>query len=867
MRAPLGRSAVKGEQVTRSTGRPASQRVPVRPAAKPPRTLAAARPAKPAPAAKGRPGGQRRRRSSQRGAGAWLGELRRRLQALRLGALPWSRLGLAGLIALALFSALALAAPAAGALTAAWARLLLRLLGWGAYLLPPALALEAGRRLLRRSLPFTAAQLVGAALMLLAALAGTHLALRLPNPFFLAVAGYGGGIVGWALATFLAGEAGRLGAYLLLMALLLIGALLAFDLTPLRLWGLAQEAWRRGQRPKRPPTAPVRASLPPRREKQALSQVASFGDERPRPQRQVAPPMAPEPSPAAQPQARQSPPAVRRPAVVAAAAQPAPASIDVASLKADAGPATASGWQLPSVPDIFDLPPDLPPTDEQVEERSRIIEETLASLGVPADVIGYKRGPRITQFAVRLRRIKKRSGDGSTKLMLIRLNKITSVATDLALALSVDSVRIEAPIPNEKHIGIEVPNVRQDAVTLGDLMLSPEFQARRSPLTLAIGRDIAGKALVDDLARMPHLLVAGTTGSGKSVCLNSLISCLVANNTPDNLRLVLIDPKHVEMTAYNGLPHLACKVMCDTEEALGALHMVLREMDRRYQQFSEIGARDLKGYNARVEREGRPRLPNIVVVIDELADLMLTAADEVEHSLTRLAQTARATGIHLIVATQRPSVDILTGTIKANLPARIAFAVQSGHDSRVILDSVGAERLLGKGDMLYICPGNSRIVRAQGGYVHEREVARLVQFWRDQAEALPQDGHYVQGELWPEEEAEPEPTRSLADERLLKQATELVRKEQRASITMLQRHLRIGYGRAARLVEDLTELGVLRREADGRFTVLPAEEALAETAGAQPDEPTTAEAQGGADVGQEGVAVTGEAGPPAAPDA
>ena len=366
-------------------------------------------------------------------------------------------------------------------------------------------------------------------------------------------------------------------------------------------------------------------------------------------------------------------------------------------------------------------------------------------------------------------------------------------------------------------MGIEVPNDQIALVAVRDVIESEAFRRLKSPLRFALGQDVAGNASATDLAAMPHLLIAGATGSGKSVCVNSLISCLLLNNTPDDLRLLMVDPKRVELTGYNGIPHLLAPVVVELERVVGALQWVLREMDQRYHKLAQAGCRNVKDYNARLAERGERKLPYLVVIIDELADLMMLAPDETERNITRLAQLARATGIHLVIATQRPSVDVVTGLIKANFPARIAFAVASGVDSRVILDQPGAERLLGRGDMLFQAPDAAAPVRLQGTYISDDEIQRLVGYWQSFAgvitpaptatggivDAPPPGVPLKQMPLWDDFEAD-----ENADP-LFEEAVDLARRQGRASISMLQRRLRIGYTRAARLVETMESKGIV----------------------------------------------------------
>jgi S-DNA-T family DNA segregation ATPase FtsK/SpoIIIE len=469
-------------------------------------------------------------------------------------------------------------------------------------------------------------------------------------------------------------------------------------------------------------------------------------------------------------------------------------------------------WSLPPIDDILEAGGEITHDDEIDRHRARVIEETLASFGAPAKVVEINRGPSITQFGVEPDYVETR---GSRKR--VRVGKIASLADDLALALAARRIRIQAPVPRKGYVGIEVPNEEIALVALRDVIESTAFQRLKSPLSFALGQDVAGNTVAADLSAMPHLLIAGATGSGKSVCVNSLICCLLLNNTPENLRLIMVDPKRVELTGYNGIPHLLAPVVVELERVVGALQWVAREMDQRYHKLAQVGARNIKDYNAHLIAQGQKPLPLLVVIIDELADLMMLAPDETERTITRLAQLARATGIHLVISTQRPSVDVVTGLIKANFPARIAFAVASGVDSRVILDQPGAERLLGSGDMLFQAPDAAAPVRLQGTWVSEPEIQRLVYYWRSLAgitdpapvaysgavDAIPPGIPLKQMEMW-EEMAPQEDKDPLYDE-----AIDLVRRQGRASISLLQRRLRIGYTRAARLIESMQAKGIV----------------------------------------------------------
>jgi S-DNA-T family DNA segregation ATPase FtsK/SpoIIIE len=444
-------------------------------------------------------------------------------------------------------------------------------------------------------------------------------------------------------------------------------------------------------------------------------------------------------------------------------------------------------------------------TDERtINQTAGMIMKTLSEFGIPATVIGYRVGPAVTQFAVQPGFIK-RSGvneDDDAQQMKVRVAQIANLQKDLALALSAERLRIEAPVPGKPYVGIEVPNAHASVVRLRPILESDAFHGSRSTLTVALGRDVSGHPLVADLSRMPHLLIAGATGSGKSVCITALASCLAINNRPEDLRLIMIDSKMVELLRFNGLPHLWGKVETDLERIMGVLRWVVIEMEHRYRLLESAHARDLDAYNRKqIRKEHGAPLPRIVVLIDELADLMMSAPDQTEHNLVRLAQMARATGIHLVVATQRPSTDVVTGVIKANFPARLAFAVASGVDSRVILDSGGAETLLGRGDMLFLNPEVGNPIRAQGAIVTDAEIERLINYWQKNSESA-----HEAAAPWEKLLQEPEENE---DEGLMEKAISVVRGSGRASASMLQRRLRIGYPRAARLLDQLEEAGVV----------------------------------------------------------
>jgi S-DNA-T family DNA segregation ATPase FtsK/SpoIIIE len=387
----------------------------------------------------------------------------------------------------------------------------------------------------------------------------------------------------------------------------------------------------------------------------------------------------------------------------------------------------------------------------------------------------------------------------------IKVSRITSLADDLALALAAEDVRIEAPVPGKPVVGIEVPNKERELVLLRDVLESREFAEHPSPVALALGKDIAGQPVIADLKKWLHVLIAGATGSGKSVCLNCVITSLLFRTTPDTVKLLMIDPKRVELSAYDGIPHLISPVVTDPKKAAIALRWAVGEMERRYELFAEVGVRNIEMYHEWYKEgspeEEREHLPYVVVIVDELADLMMVAAAEVEDAICRLAQMARAAGMYLIIATQRPSVDVITGLIKANVPSRISFAVSSQVDSRTILDMGGAERLIGKGDMLYYPIGASKPVRAQGAWISDKEVEAVVKYWKEQGEPDYQEDIVEQApELGLREDEEDE---------LLEDAIRLVVENGQASISMLQRRFRIGYSRAARLIDIMEVRGIV----------------------------------------------------------
>ncbi len=689
-----------------------------------------------------------------------------------------------------------------GSVTDSIVTVMRRLAGWGTFILPVAVILAGIWLILRNieKLPVPSTpRLVGIILLYLNLLSFTHLISK--GGLELAKAGGGGGYIGAYIDQFLVGAVGTAGAAVALVAWLLVALALTFDVSipdlvrffkPL--YRTLRKAWknRTASRPASPgrlsreagnPEAPV--SLPP--EFRPLQPLP--GDSLPSAQRPLSSARGEKASPGA--------------------ADATKSSSAVPAMNGTLPP--GSTWALPAIDVILDPATTVAIQTNVDQDRGHIIEETLASFGAPAHVVEIHRGPTVTQFGVEPDFVDGRSGGK----MRVRVSKIVSLTDDIALALAAPRIRIQAPVPGRNYVGIEVPNTEISRVTLREVLESESLQKMKAPLRFAVGKDVAGKAIGYDLATMPHLLIAGTTGSGKSVCVNSILCCLLMNNTPYDMRLVLVDPKRVELTGYNGIPHLLAPVVVDAERVIGALQWMQREMDNRYRKFSSSGTRNIVEYNAR--SPNGDHLPFLVVVVDELADLMMLAPEETERAITRLAQLARATGIHLILATQRPSVDVVTGLIKANFPARIAFAVASGVDSRVILDQPGAERLLGRGDMLFQAPDASSPVRLQGVYVSDSEIQRLVDYWRLAAstapgvrvpegapvDTLPSGVPLKQTPLWEEMNLD-EP-----GDPLLPEAIDLVRREGKASITLLQRKMRIGYTRAARLIDSLEEKKII----------------------------------------------------------
>ena len=452
-------------------------------------------------------------------------------------------------------------------------------------------------------------------------------------------------------------------------------------------------------------------------------------------------------------------------------------------------------------------------TEHQLRETADKLQQTLKNFGVNVTVTNISCGPAVTRYEIQPE-------------MGVKVSKIVGLTDDIKLNLAAADIRIEAPIPGKAAVGIEVPNKENVMVAFRDLIESPEFQTAKSKISFAVGKDISGKTKVTDIAKMPHLLIAGATGSGKSVCINTIIMSILYKARPDEVKLIMIDPKVVELSVYNGIPHLMIPVVTDPKKASGALHWAVAEMTERYEKFAEANVREINGYNAKVDSievpEGQERpqkMPQIVIIVDELADLMMVASNDVEEAICRLAQLARAAGIHLVIATQRPSVNVITGLIKANMPSRIAFSVTSGTDSRTILDMNGAEKLLGKGDMLFHPQGAPKPIRVQGAFVSDKEVSDVVEFIKEQNETASYNEEIVQ-KVDSMQASSGGTTVSISDadaqddgrDAYFDEAAQIIVDKEKASIGMLQRYLKVGFNRAARIMDQLEEAGIVGPE-------------------------------------------------------
>jgi S-DNA-T family DNA segregation ATPase FtsK/SpoIIIE len=658
------------------------------------------------------------------------------------------------LLVLAAVTLLGLIGFTSGDILDAWVSFWRRSLGWGAFAVPVLLG-TLGVCLLRNWIEHPTLwpwrKLVGFEIAFIFVLIALHALAVGTDPWLLAEEGNGGGVVGWALLRVFSPVMGRLPVAIFAVIMAVVTGAWAVGVT-----------WHD-------------VSLLIDRISRRLAEIGA----RPEVHEEVA-----------------APP--RRQAIID---QPQPLKIITA---AESGPRRPPkrDRRLPAL-DLLDAAEPPSTSEEEVRRKVAIIERTLGEFGLPVRVVEVRQGPVVTQFGVQPGFIERTGPDGEAWDQKVRVGQISALANDLSLALAASTLRIEAPVPGRSIVGVEVPNDTVSIVRLRPVIESQAFQKTKSPLTVALGRDVSGAPIAANLATMPHLLIAGATGSGKSVAISSMITCLTFNNPPERLRLVMIDPKLVEMTRFNGLPHLLGNVEVELERIVGVLRWVTREMDERYKLLSEARVRHLDDYNRKMRRSREEILPYIAVFIDELADLMTMAAVETEQTITRLAQMARAVGIHLVVATQRPSTDVVTGLIKANFPARISFAVASQVDSRVIIDQVGAENLLGRGDMLFLDPRVGHPVRVQSCFVSDREIEALVDYWREEMR---------------EEEPEHAPwEKALRDDALLEnerdplldEAIELVRQLDGASASLLQRRLRIGYPRAASMIDQMEQLGII----------------------------------------------------------
>jgi len=607
-----------------------------------------------------------------------------------------------------------------------------------------------------------------------------------------------GGVIGQLLAIRTLGQwIGYAGANIFFVAVLFLSILQLTNMHPFTpfafLWNRIQTLWaRRNERaeadePEPEVKRPVKAKKRTRKKK----------DEE----------LFTPPTPKAAPQSRK--PATKPVLKPNKLATPAPKD-DLSNVSVNIAPGVdESGYQLPALTILDELPPLSKRTSsENTAEKARILQDTLEEFGVDGEVTHVESGPTVTSYEV-------------TPASGVRVERISTLERNIALALRAQSIRIQAPIPGKGAVGIEVPNTKTSSVYLRELVESKEFHDPDVALPLALGKDVSGRTIIGDLSAMPHLLIAGATGAGKTVCMNSLLTGLLLSRTPDQLRLILVDPKTFEFQAYENLKHLVVPIITEPKKVTLGLRWAIKEMEKRYALFKKVKVRDIKGFNTRtIETQedmfgeapetGKPesdvpiKLPYIVVVVDELAELMSTAQQEIEPCIVRLAQLSRAAGIHMILATQRPSVNVITGTIKANIPGRIAFRVAQGNDSRTILDTIGAEKLLGKGDMLYLPPGRDKAVRLQGTWTSDGEMHRVTDFVRNQG--TPEFITEIKEKIESKKVEMPEMDE---DNELLEKAMEVLRNTKRASTSSLQRRLRIGYNRAANLMDLLEEKGII----------------------------------------------------------
>ena len=726
------------------------------------------------------------------------------------------------LLFLAILSVIALFAPDAGAIVQPWHNVLSTTLGWGIAFAAPLLAGFA-LMLWMKTMPaerWMAA--TGAAIFALAILGMLHLVGGTAENAV--EIGEGGGLLGAGTSGLFTGALGLPGAWVVLVLLAIVGLLLYFNMTV----GDLVAAYLAGRDTRREDADEAARRAAARRPRPTDAKPPASADERTGLFDRVRDRLG------GQPEADDEPPVIvrrERPAPGGNGA-PRPTPIPVVPEVAAAGASVvdeleqteeahiaamgeqeASDAALEAVERAWDLPtldlladaPESSAAQMDLTAKGQRIRETLAHFGIGVKVARIQEGPVVTQYALDV--------DPG-----IKLSRIETLQDNLALALAARSIRIEAPIPGEPYVGVEIPNSAFDLVTLKEVLASrPHGEvAKRSKLAFALGQDVAGQPFSADLSKMPHLLIAGATGSGKSVCVNAIIGSFLMSATPAEVKLILIDPKRVELAQYKGVPHLLADVIVEPDKAVNALKWTVGTMESRYAEFAARGVRNIAGYNEAL-RAGQPRMPYIVIVIDELADLMMVSAYEVEATVTRIAQLARATGIHLVVATQRPSVQVITGLIKANIPSRIAFAMTSGIDSRTILDTTGAEDLLGRGDMLYQPIDAPRAVRLQGVLVTDQEIEGLARHWRAQGGA-----QYRPEITAPRRDGKGSGRPGEGDEdddadALLSQAVDIVRRSDKASASLLQRRLRIGYARAARILDQMEDRGIVGPADGSRF--------------------------------------------------
>jgi len=726
------------------------------------------------------------------------------------------------LLVAAIVSTIALFAPDAGLIVKPWHDALSFLLGWGIAFAPILLAGFAFMLWLKTMPAERWMAATGAAVMSVGLLGIFHLTGG--NGAEGVNRGEGGGAIGFAASAALSGAIGAAGAWVVLGLMLVVGLLLYFNMTV----GDLVAAWlqRRDERAELADLEARRAAADPRTRTEPVPVTATSGgggllvrmrnalgggadtEDEPLILRRARPPET------AAPALRTSdvpfPIGEVEPAQAVAVTVDELESEETAHLAevehhevADAAlEATVRSWDLPQI-SLLDDAPASSAAQLDLTAKGQRIRETLAHFGIGVKVARIQEGPVVTQYALDVE-------PG------IKLSRIEGLADNLALDLKARSIRIQAPIPGEPYVGIEIPNSAFDLVTLKEVLSSPNFEeaSTHSKLAFALGQDVAGQPFSADLSRMPHLLIAGATGSGKSVCVNAIICSLLMRASPTEVKLILIDPKRVEMAQYKGIPHLLTEVIVDNDKSVNALKWTVGTMESRYHEFAQRGVRNIGGYNEAL-RPGEPRMPYIVIVIDELADLMMVSAYEVEATITRIAQLARATGIHLVVATQRPSVQVITGLIKANIPSRIAFAMTSGVDSRTILDTVGAEDLLGRGDMLYQPIDAPRAVRLQGVLVTDHEIETVARHWRQQG------GPQYRPEITaPKRDGKAGGRPGEEDDEgdaLLMAAVDIVRRSDKASASLLQRRLRIGYARAARILDQMEDRGIVGPADGSRF--------------------------------------------------